>query len=77
MKLTKNVGQTDRYIRMGAGAVLIVVGAVLGGGWLLLALIGLVLVVTGAIGYCGLYQVLGISTAKPQGRTLRDRVRTR
>ena len=57
-----NVGHTDRVIRMTLGVTLMglagygVVGA---WGW-----IGIVPFVTGAIGNCPLYSLLGINTAK-------------
>ncbi len=57
-----NVGHTDRVIRMTLGVTLMglasygIVGA---WGW-----IGIVPFVTGAIGNCPLYSLLGINTAK-------------
>lgn len=64
--LEKNVGKTDRIIRLVLG-----LGAV-AGGYLALAeplsyivmLVGLVLMATGALGTCALYSVLGINTCK-------------
>ncbi len=64
--LEKNVGKTDRIVRLALGI------AAVAGGYLALAepisyiamLVGLVLIVTGALGTCGLYTVLGINTCK-------------
>lgn len=58
--MTKNEGNLDRILRVVAGIVLI--GLTLSGtigawGWL-----GLVLVATGAIGYCPIYPLLGMNT---------------
>lgn len=58
--MTKNAGGLDRGLRIAAGLVLI--GLTLSGtigawGWL-----GLVLLATGAIGFCPLYPLLGLNT---------------
>lgn len=64
----KNEGPADRSIRLVAGAVAIAVGlsvlgaleaSVLG---IVVAAFGLWLVITGAVGFCPLYVLLGIST---------------
>lgn len=62
----KNVGTADRVVRIIAGIALIVafalqlVAAPLS---YLVVIIGLIALVTGAAGTCGLYSLLGISTA--------------
>ena len=43
---------TGRLVRVGAGVVLIIAGAVLGGGWFALAVIGLVPLAAGAGDVC-------------------------
>lgn len=58
--MTKNVGGLDRGLRIVVGLVLI--GLTLNGtigawGWL-----GLVVLATGLVGFCGLYTVLGLNT---------------
>jgi hypothetical protein len=61
----KNVGMTDRIVRIILGVILIAVFALnyVATPWsYLVALVGLVLLVTGAVGTCGLYSVLGMST---------------
>ena len=65
MKL--NESNVDRIIRAVAGVVLLYLGfgGVLGGGLAIVAdVIGLVLLVTAAIGFCPLYAMLKISTLK-------------
>ena len=62
----KNVGLADRIIRVVLGIVLIVVfalGMVAGLLSYLVLLIGLIALVTGAVGTCPLYSVVGINTA--------------
>lgn len=58
----KNVGTTDRVIRVIIGLGLI------GFAWSSMmwwvAVIGAVVLVTGLVGWCGLYALLGISTCK-------------
>lgn len=60
-----NVGATDKLIRIVVGIVLILVG-VFSSGWSskIWIIIGLIPLITGLIGYCPLYTVLGISTCK-------------
>lgn len=64
-----NEGTTDRGVRVVAGIVLLVlaftqvVGGVLG---IILGIVGGVLLVTGAVGFCPLYTLIGVSTCKPR-----------
>ena len=64
--MTANIGTTDRVLRIVIGLALIGVAIGLFGsayqsiwGW-----IGLVPVVTGLVGWCPLYTILGIQTCK-------------
>jgi len=62
----KNVGSLDRVVRIILGIILLAVfaiGAVAAPWSFLVALIGLILLVTGALGTCMLYSVLGLNTA--------------
>ena len=66
--MTCNVGGIERPIRMGAGVVAIIVGlfAGLSTGVAGAALaVGVILLLTGAVGYCPLFTLLGISTCTP------------
>jgi hypothetical protein len=54
-----NVGKTEQIIRIVIGVVIILIGLTFRNWW---GLIGLVPIVTGAIGYCPISDVLGIST---------------
>lgn len=59
----KNVGTIDRVIRIIAGlALLIGFFLNLGGAWNLVLLIGIVPLVTGALGSCPAYTLFGIKT---------------
>ena len=65
MKL--NIGSTDRIIRILAGLVLIglaATGTVGWWGWL-----GVVLLATGAIGWCPPYAIFGINTCSMKTKT--------
>ena len=64
--MTRNVGGIDRLLRIFAGLVLI--GLALMGtiGWW--GFIGVVPLVTAAIGYCPLYSLLGMNTCPIGGR---------
>jgi hypothetical protein len=63
MIMKTNEGLTDRAIRLIAGTAilsLLAVGPV--PGWGLIGLVGLIPVVTGLVGYCPTYTLLGIDT---------------
>lgn len=65
--MTTNESSVDRIIRLVIGVVaLIAAFAVgLGGiGGIVLAVVGAVMLVTAAVGFCPLYRVFGISTCK-------------
>ncbi|MBN2487985.1 MAG: DUF2892 domain-containing protein [Methanosarcinaceae archaeon] len=66
--MQKNEGTVDRAVRVVLGLVLLYMGAaqVVTTGMVtyIIALLGLVLLITGAIGYCGLYSILKINTLK-------------
>lgn len=63
--MTRNESTIDRWIRVVVGAGAIIWAAALGwsGAWaIILLIVGVVLVVTGAVGFCPLYRALGMST---------------
>ncbi len=66
--MKKNEGTADRVIRVILGFILIYIGAIqLGLSGVLayiVVLVGLILLITGTTGFCGLYTVIGINTLK-------------
>ncbi len=60
--MQKNIGTTERVIRVGAGAI--IVSLAFWGPQNPFAALGLVPLLTGIIGWCPPYQMLGISTCK-------------
>jgi len=58
-----NLGSLDRITRVAVGSVLLVLGLLLGGWLLLVALLGAALVVTGATGHCPIYAYYGLSSS--------------
>jgi hypothetical protein len=71
--MDKNVGSTDRNIRLIVGVILLIIAvpslagmAFVGlGGWAwLVGLIGVALVATGLLNFCWAYSLLGINTCK-------------
>jgi hypothetical protein len=58
--MNKNVGNTERAIRIGGGLILVVLAA--SGTVGLWGYLGLLAMVTGAIGWCPPYAMLGINT---------------
>lgn len=70
--MTRNEGRTDRIVRTLAGLALIAawpLGLTTGVLAVAVGLIGVVLLVTGVVGFCPLYALLGLSTcpAEPSG----------
>ncbi len=59
--MKRNVGPTDRIVRLILGAVIVLIGAIFNSWW---GLIGILVFLTGIIGWCGLYIPLGINTCK-------------
>jgi len=62
--MKKNVGKTDAYIRYGLGVVFLVLAVILQGWYWLLLVPAVLAIATGALGFCGLYSLFGISTCK-------------
>jgi len=64
----KNIGKTDRIIRVILGLSLMILSVLIGSGILgfVVALFGIVFFVTGVVGWCGLYTLVGFSS-KGQG----------
>lgn len=59
--MKKNIGNSDRTIRLILGSIIVIVGVVYGS-WL--GLIGLVPILTALVGWCPLYVPFGISTCR-------------
>jgi hypothetical protein len=68
--MTRNVGTTERYVRIVLGLVVLSLVLLLEGTARWWGLLGLVPLGTGLAGYCPLYALLGISTCrkKPAGQ---------
>ena len=65
--MQKNVGSTDRNIRLIAAVVAAAVAFVVGVGSLagvLLLIVAVAMLVTATVGVCGLYKPFGINTCK-------------
>ncbi len=65
-----NLGRLDRTLRIGAGIVLALIGLFPLGGWqgrsfgVDITLFALWPLITGLVGFCGLYRLFGISTVE-------------
>ncbi|MDH3978490.1 MAG: DUF2892 domain-containing protein [Gammaproteobacteria bacterium] len=67
MKLSLNVGSTDRWIRVAVGCLLVwapFAGLLTGSVGMVAYIVGAVAIVTGLFRFCPAYTVLGISTGK-------------
>lgn len=62
--MKKNVNSVDRIIRIVLSLVLFSSFFFLEGNLRFIALIGLIPLITGAISFCPLYRILGVSTCK-------------
>ncbi len=64
--MVKNVGKTDKMIRIIVGAILLILGLFMFHGVLkfLAIIVGIVLIATAFLGVCLLYLPLGINTNK-------------
>jgi hypothetical protein len=60
----RNVGSIDRIVRVVVGLALLSLWFVLSGPARYLALVGLVPLLTAAIGFCPLYTLIGVKTRK-------------
>jgi hypothetical protein len=63
MKFQKNVGETDKKIRIGLGVVSVFLATQVAA-WLrwVLLILGVVLILTGLFQFCGLYALFGVNT---------------
>ena len=56
-----NVGSVDRAIRFILGAVIIILGFYFKSWW---GVVGIVPIITGALNFCPVYSLIGVSTKK-------------
>jgi hypothetical protein len=65
MKLQKNVGESDKKIRIPLGVISVFLATQVGDWprWVLLIL-GVVLILTGFFQFCGLYAIFGVNTCE-------------
>lgn len=63
--MKKNVGKTDKMIRLIVGAIILLVGLVAGSWW---GLIGILPIITGSLGWCPAYLPFGISTCEVKSK---------
>ncbi|HRX09408.1 MAG TPA: DUF2892 domain-containing protein [Candidatus Limiplasma sp.] len=62
--MKKNMGNTDRWIRLVLGLALVAVLIFVQSAWRWVGLLGIVFLVTSLIGFCPLYVLFGINTNK-------------
>lgn len=62
--MKKNIGTTDKRIRILAGIVLLALIFVVKSDWRWLGLLGVVMLGTASLNFCPIYKLLGISTVK-------------
>jgi len=67
--MKKNIGYTDKWIRIVLGIVLLALIFVIQSDWRWLGLIGIIPLATALINFCPLYTLFGISTNKDANKT--------
>lgn len=72
--MKQNVGILDQTLRLVVGIFLIVLGFYYGNNWILY-IVGAVILMTGIIGYCPVYEMLNMSTLEKGELSLRPVVR--
>lgn len=60
--MEKNMGLWDRIIRVILAVIFLYLAITNGGLYWILGIIGIVFIVTSAIGFCPIYKILGIRT---------------
>ena len=60
----KNIGKTDKIIRIIIGVLLLSLLLLLDGNLRYIGLIGMVPIITALIGFCPLYKIFGMNTNK-------------
>lgn len=63
--MTRNLGRIDQYLRIVIGLALVayaVRDGTIASGWLVPAIVGVILMVTAFFSYCPLYAALGVTT---------------
>lgn len=65
--MTRNVGGLDKMLRIGAGVVLLLLGLLGPLGWW--GLVGVVPLVTGLMGNCPVYSLVGLNTCPLDSRS--------
>ncbi len=64
--MSKNMASWDRAIRIVLGIIFLALAIVKGGSWIILGIVGIVFLITSAIGVCPLYSLLGFKTLKEE-----------
>ena len=64
--MKKNIGNTDKLIRIVLGLLIIIVAGYFQSWW---ALLGVILLATAFMRFCGLYTLLGINACKYDAKT--------
>jgi hypothetical protein len=60
-----NVGKTEQFVRISIGAIAILLGIYFRSWW---GLLGLLPIITGAVRYCPISDLMGISTCREKKR---------
>ena len=66
--MKKNIGSTDKWVRIVLGVALLLVLFLVQSGWRWVGLAGVVLIATALVDFCPLYALLHMSTRKGEAK---------
>lgn len=66
MALQRNVGQSERLLRILGGVFLLVYAGLSSSEWRWIGLLGVIPLMTGLAGWCPLYRLIGIGTRRDE-----------
>ena len=64
--MEKNMAVWDRIVRVVLAIIFLYFALTKGGAWWIIGILGIIFIITSAIGFCPLYKVVGLSTAKEE-----------
>ncbi len=62
--MEKNMAVWDRAVRVVLAIIFLYLAYTNGGAWWILGILGIIFVITSAIGFCPLYKIVGLKTMK-------------
>ncbi len=61
--MEKNMANWDRAIRVILAIIFLILAFLKGGAWWILGILGVIFIITSAVGFCPLYKLVGFKTS--------------